>query len=213
MPRSASTDGRAPSRSFPRRPALVAAALVVAAAATTAAQEVDFAAPLAHGSPYAIGGVLPADIDGDGLLDVVAAVTAVVGSNRGDVAVYRGHALLGLSSRTAYPGIEGVGLAIGADLVDLDGNGRPDVVLGHSGFSGAAGLTTHLDDGAGGFRAPAFLPLPFHVRSVLAANLDGDAAIDVIASGSSGHFATLLSDGAGGSIRSRSSSSSRSNRS
>jgi hypothetical protein len=114
-----------------------------------------------------------ADLDKDGKLDLVVA------SENGSVLIYRGD---GKGSFSAEPRVFQGGPATG-DLAigDLNGDGRPDVVIANHGQPQA---TILLGDGRGGlFPAPGSpleLDLKPHAHSVAIADVDGDGKPDLV---------------------------------
>ena len=138
------------------------------------------------------GGIIPlfggpvsasvADLNGDGRPDVVTVdetddyvpVGLSVLLNRGD----------GTFTRIDYP----VGLGrVGGDFVtigDLNGDGRPDLVLLDNGTAGFAPYTSRiallLNKGDGTFQARRDYPAPFFLERVAIGDLNGDGRPDLI---------------------------------
>ncbi len=112
------------------------------------------------------------DIDGDGLVDVLATVL-----ERDELRLYRN---LGAIERFKDPEAADM-LAIGdgplgMDLGDLDDDGAIDVVVGNV---NSRTLQVCLGDGEGSFVPQEPLALPFTPQAIACADLDGDGAIDV----------------------------------
>jgi len=114
-----------------------------------------------------------ADLDRDGKLDLIVA------GESGSVLVYRGDGKGGFSAepRVFNGGPAAGDLAIG----DLNGDGRPDVVLVNHGHPQA---TILLGDGRGGLvpapGSPLQLNLKPHAHSVAIAEVDGDDKPDLV---------------------------------
>jgi hypothetical protein len=149
------------------------------------------------------GAVAVADLDGDGLPDVVAAYSSVSGAppHPGFVAVYlqdparRGHFR---SVSTYAVGNDPVSVAIG----DLNGDGRPDIVtanaiLATSG-AGVSDVSVLVQDAAhpGQFLPAASYATGPNPRSVAIGDLDGDGKPDLAVADDGG--VTLLLQNPGG---------------
>lgn len=131
-----------------------------------------------------------ADLDGDGLLDLVA---ANYGTPRG--AGYAGgdtiSVLPGLGGRRFGPAVDwptGNG-PVHLALADVDGDGDVDVVTADRGdfdfgarvAHGGSTATVLFNDGAGGFARRMTLALPAAPLGVAAVDLDGDGAVEILA--------------------------------
>jgi hypothetical protein len=128
-------------------------------------------------NPY---GIVAADVNGDGKLDLVACDR---GSNR--ILIYRNYSSGGTLTTNSFAAP--LAFAVGADpryvrVVDLDGDGRPDLVCGCTG----AGVVSILQNvGAPGslttasFAAHVDLPAGAGARDVAVADLDGDGRPDL----------------------------------
>ena len=120
------------------------------------------------------------DLDGDGLIDV-----AVGGTNNG-VSILRNQSVSGTVAFAPYvlPGVfAAADSAIGIAIGDMDGDGKPDLVLLHCIAGGAPVLSVYLNTSAGGVfsftRGIDLVPgsLPAHV---LVRDLNGDGKQDIV---------------------------------
>jgi hypothetical protein len=95
------------------------------------------------------------------------------------------------SSRSYHTGDQVISEAYrpaGLDVADLNGDGRPDVVLAHAGNFIAPKFSVQLNDGAGGLGAPITFAVSAETESVVAADFDGDGDVDVALTEDSGAF-------------------------
>ncbi len=136
-----------------------------------------------------------ADMNGDGLLDVV---TTVLQSN--ELRVYRNRGA-GMNFQPAAPtDIYPLGQKpIGLDVADFDENGIPDVVVGNAGDHSAQVL---LGTGSGALNPRPAVPLPSRPGAILSMDVDNDGHIDVVMSaggaGTPNSVIVLAGDGHGG---------------
>jgi len=120
-----------------------------------------------------------ADFDGDGLLDL-ALLAGGPSDPPARVEVLRGDGAGGFQPISVLP-VDGQALALSAG--DVDGDGRPDLVLATSGPSGESpALRTHRSVGGLAFGPARETPLDgvFNVGSITAGDLDGDGRADVV---------------------------------
>ena len=89
------------------------------------------------------GVLVPADLDGDGLTDLVQAT--MTGTGAGQIGVYARSGAFAFTTRTQALPFDPGGLAVG----NLDGTGRPDLVMPDD-LAGPA-VRVYLSDGAGGY--------------------------------------------------------------
>ncbi len=130
--------------------------------------------------------VRPADIDGDGKPDLVV-VNAVLGPST--VSVHRNVATPGTISTDSFAA--GVHSVTGrhsfwADVGDLDGDGKPDVVVANVEENTLSVLRNRSTPGAidASSLEPAFvLPLPARAQNAVLVDLDGDGRLDIAANG------------------------------
>jgi hypothetical protein len=119
--------------------------------------------------------VVLADVTGDGRADLVTVDAEVL------VRVNDG------TGRLGPPREEGVATAQGAPASavvagDLNGDGHPDLVYGHSTQSPGVAITIRLGDGDGGFAPPVDYPIEGVGSAYLAlADLDRDGRADIVA--------------------------------
>jgi Bacterial Ig-like domain (group 3)/FG-GAP-like repeat len=129
--------------------------------------------------------VVIADVNGDGKPDLVVADECVdhPTCNSGAVGVLLGNGDGTFQAAVIYPS-GGVGSLSGARSVavaDVNGDGRPDVLVGNS-FSGTVGVL--LGNGDGTFQAPVEYNVGFTpVRSVAVADVNGDGRPDLLVGG------------------------------
>jgi hypothetical protein len=140
--------------------------------------------------PYGAGisAMTLTDLDGDGIRDLV------VVSGEGSVSMTRGDGHggwgLGGSIGTGQNGTSSLAAA------DLDGDDRPDLVLGNA---ASQSLSVALNDGLGFFGWPTQIPVPGSPHDVVAGDVDGNGTTDVAYTASIGDTLTLLlGDGHGG---------------
>lgn len=83
----------------------------------------------------------------------------------------------GASSLSAGGGVDSVAVD------DVNGDGKPDLVVGNGDFFTAASVSFFLDDGAGGFTASSTVPLTFDPEALAVADVNGDGRVDITATG------------------------------
>ncbi len=118
-----------------------------------------------------------ADLDGDGKPDVAVAVpsdTVDVLSNQGAGAL---SAPVGHPAST-FPPMYPVGPSAAIAAADLDGDGRPDLVVLPAVAGGEVAILHNQGDGT--FAAGAQIPLSHEPVDIVAADVDGDGARDLL---------------------------------
>ncbi len=112
------------------------------------------------------------DLDDDGFMDVVVTNS----SSLFTISVF-----MGLSTTTWAPAVEvsaGAGTPYDVELVDLDGNGDLDMVVGN----GMGGLMFFPGQGDGTFGSIVFSPAAGASTAMQVGDLDGDAELDAVTS-------------------------------
>ena len=133
-----------------------------------------------------------ADFNGDGHADL-----AVLLASSGQVLIYNGDGNGGFGAPATYAGGNfPEWVAAG----DFNGDGKPDLVVANFGGSGLGGISTLLNNGSGGFGAPALVPLgSFGITQVVVADFNRDGKLDIAAADSAdGNTIVLLGNGGGG---------------
>jgi hypothetical protein len=125
-----------------------------------------------------------ADFDGDGLLDV-AFLRGVPSDWETDVAILKGDGA-GRFADVASFHVDRQALALSAG--DIDGDGRPDLILGASSFpfGDRPELRTYRNRGGFVFGAPVVTSIDavqVNIGTVVAGDIDGDGRADVVVSG------------------------------
>lgn len=143
--------------------------------------------------PFAVG-----DVNNDGRQDIVATASATGPLRREQLPLSRALTLLlsdgkgGLASRqlplrTGEPWF--------AAIADLNGDGKPDIVVTHHELNA---MTVMLGDGRGGFTEANGSPFDFGVSlfHLIIADVDGDGSMDIVATNGAS-IRVLLGDGRG----------------
>ena len=140
------------------------------------------------GAAHTVGGdVCLADVNGDGRLDLVAALTA---SNQVSVAL--GLTGGGFGSPTTFA--TGAG-PVRVLVADVNGDGRPDIVTSN----GTAGsVSVLLGDGGGSFAAPIDTAVGTSPLGIAAGDVNRDGRLDLVVADNGGTtVSVLLGDGTG----------------
>lgn len=137
-----------------------------------------------------------ADVDGDGRLDIFIA-------NWGRSTLYlnrSGKGRLRFEEATTAAGLAEEGRSWSALFSDLDGDGRPDLVVARGGDGRSDGLKYYRNRGDGTFEdrtAESGLGACGWSMSVVSADFDGDGDLDLFAGGYDGPDRLFRNDGAG----------------
>jgi hypothetical protein len=152
------------------------------------------------------GPIALADVNGDGFLDVVLANGAVLvppgGKTIGTITVYLGKGNGSFQSGVSYTiGYNATSVAIG----DLNGDGKPDIVVGDSGGGGTfppspGGLAVLLGNGDGTFQN-AVRYASANLNWVAMADFNGDNFPDVAAASNNGQTITVFLSNGDGTLR------------
>lgn len=139
-----------------------------------------------------------ADVDGDGIRDVV--IAGKDKDNKGSTTLYtnNGSATFQVATSAPFAGVIGGDIAFG----DFDGDGSPDLVVTGYGGSNVRLAKLYLNDGSGDFTEKASTPFEGVEESAVAVgDVNGDGFEDIIISGLSdtGKITQLyLNDGKAG---------------
>ena len=115
------------------------------------------------------------DVDGDGRPDVVGTTGSDVRVFHNDLSGWRD------TVHTAtLPQGSGIG---GVRLVDVDRDGRTDVIALIHSSDGSSSVATYLQAADGTLAAPTSTPLPSYSETLAAADVTGDAIPDLVTSG------------------------------
>ena len=132
--------------------------------------------------------IVPADMNGDGNLDIVVACAST-----GGVFVHLGQGD-GTFSTTGGSYL-GAGVPVGVAVGDVDGDGDLDYVTANAQSNQ---VFVRLNDGTGTFTAGATLTVGFQPNSIALGDLNGDGALDVVtANQNSSNVSVLLNTNAG----------------
>jgi hypothetical protein len=152
--------------------------------------------------------VSTADFDHDGHVDLVVAVSGLLGGNLGNEVLVPGavRVLRGLGAGTfAAPATVATGVSMGSVFVaDLDGDGFEDVaVADDADYSsqqppGPGDVFVLHNDRAGGFVASPLMSAGNNPFDIQVTDLTGDGVLDLVASNNAGYVAILAGTGSGG---------------
>jgi FG-GAP-like repeat len=129
-----------------------------------------------------------ADLDGDGILDLVASGWLGATAPHSGLDVFLGRADGTLESPTHYDGADGNGIAI----ADLDGDGFPDVVA-----TNGTSVNVFMNKGDGTLTAPVALGIGYYVAGVGLGDVNGDGAPDLVLGKFTSGAELRLNDGNG----------------
>lgn len=131
------------------------------------------------------------DLNGDGKPDL-----AVANQNAFSVSVLLGDGAGSFGPATEFP-IEGPFSPSSLKIADLNGDGKPDLIVGDSSFGGS--IAVLLGDGTGSFgSATLFASGVNNVESLDVADLNGDGHSDLAVGSASASVIVMLGDGLGG---------------
>lgn len=133
-----------------------------------------------HSSSPIGGYVSIADVNGDGILDVVC-----VGAETVDTLLGNGNGTFRNGPSAPEVNVENLGPPV---PVDLNGDGKIDVVLAGGGLSYPYGLVVYIGDGDGTFQQPVFYPADSGSFYTVVADFNGDGKLDAVVGGSSGFW-------------------------
>jgi Bacterial Ig-like domain (group 3)/FG-GAP-like repeat len=143
-----------------------------------------------------------ADLNGDGKLDVVVANTCVSGSACGPGGAGSVGVLMGNGDGTYQPAViyySYSGVVASVAVADINGDGKPDVLVGGTCASGICAtegvVSVLLGNGDGTFRQGGYSASSSGAGALAVADVNGDGKVDVISVG--GSIGVLLGNGDG----------------
>jgi hypothetical protein len=146
------------------------------------------------GGPSVGQGVIT-DLNGDGKADYVVSSNQNAGAN-----IFFGNG----NGTFQTPGTYLPNGAVSVAVADVNGDGRPDLLMGNT-VVGSEGLYVYLNNGGGAFGAPTLYAIASFSSSwnggasVTAADINGDGKLDaVLTNTNSNSIAVLLGNGTGG---------------
>ena len=133
--------------------------------------------------------IVTADVNGDGILDLVLACKDYSNDNV--------NVLLGYGNGTfrPYGAFAGGKLPLGLGVSDLNGDGKPDLVVADGGNSGTVAVL--LGNGNGTFLADRTISLGAASLSVAVSDVNGDGVPDIVTATNSVAVGVLLGNGDG----------------
>jgi hypothetical protein len=166
---------------------LAALGLLLATAGATHAQTPTFAPAATYGTGIVPQGIALVDVNGDGRLDIINA-----NSNSNNVGVLLGSATTpGTFPATATFYGSGGSFPVGIGVGDVNGDGRPDIVVANAG-SNTVGVLLNLAAAPGTFgAATVYGSGSSGPRGLALSDVNGDGRLDVV-TGGSGDLGVLL---------------------
>jgi hypothetical protein len=136
-----------------------------------------------------VGGMVVADINGDGRPDVITA-----NFNANTLSVYTNSANgIGFNASISAPGNP-----ISVVVADVNGDGKPDLISANYTAGAASSVTLWTNNGSGGFVFSANFAGGLNPRRVTVADLNGDGKPDLIVANALIHQLTLLTNNGSG---------------
>ena len=142
-----------------------------------------FAAPvvLATGASGSLYGLAVADLDGDGRLDIVTA-----NWSRNTLSIFQNQSLPGILTTNSFAArlnLPAPGTPAAVAIGDLDGDGRPEIVVADNSSSAVSVLQNQSLPGlltSNSFAAPVNFAVGLNPLRLALADLDGDGRVDVV---------------------------------
>jgi hypothetical protein len=138
----------------------------------TCSPSVDAGSLVTFGSALYIS-LASADLNGDGILDLVAADYPSSNPDAG-FDVFLGNSDGGLTGPAHHTGCDGFAIPV---IGDLNGDHRPDIVVS---YGQGAGANVFLQLADGGFADPVFYPAVNEVSSLGLGDVNGDGFLDLV---------------------------------
>ncbi len=149
-----------------------------------------FAQPIAIDMGDVAWDLAAGDVDGDGLLDVVAANPGSYGPK--GITFFRNN---GGGAFTQLAFYDTTGSARSVELFDFDGDTDLDVAVTIPGTGATSFVSLRLNDGAGNFGAQGLLVLTSGADAIVRGDLDGDGAMDLVVGHETNRVSVLRNNG------------------
>jgi len=157
-----------------------------------------FEAAVGYEAGFDISSVAIADVNGDGKPDVIALAEAIINNYTHSVIVV----LLGngdgtLRAPVTYELTNGEASAASLAVADLNGDGKPDLVVTNANSSGKGIIYVLLNEGDGTFPTQVTYPSGGFGTSVILGDVNRDGKLDAVVASTSGSVSVLLGNGDG----------------
>jgi hypothetical protein len=158
---------------------------------TSQGQDIGLATPLIITPSVAPGWAKSADIDGDGLLDLI-----VFNTSASSVSVYRNTSIAGSISFANPITIGTLEAPFDGVIEDLNNDGKMDLVIVNFNASTLSVFSNSSSIGNPSFSAPVSIPVINGVIAIASGDYNGDGRVDmVVGSGRSGQYSILKNNG------------------
>jgi hypothetical protein len=146
---------------------------------------------------YDIASVAIADVNGDGKLDVIAVEEEEIGKNHSAIAVWLGNGDGTLGAPVTYELTLDGTAALSLAIADLNGDGKPDLVVTDDDNKGKFVIYVLLNKGDGTFPSQVAYPSGAFGVSVILGDVNRDGKLDAILASNFGSVSVLLGNGDG----------------
>jgi len=156
-----------------------------------------FEAAVGYPAGIDISSVAIADVDGDGIQDVIALDQADKTFTHSAIAVLLGTGGGSLGAAVTYELTNGGTNALSLAVADLNGDGKPDLVVTDDDGKGDGVLYVLLNSGDGTFPSQIAYPTGAFGNSVILGDVNRDGKLDAVVTCPSGSISVLFGNGKG----------------